>query len=491
MHSNEKLSKLAHFLKVHIEKRHKQFLVFLDSPYFNQKSILQDLYFAFWDSKKRCISEPSELDQYRFIFPNKVFNQNRLRKLKTELLTLVHEFIAIEKAQQNQVNKDLALLREMNERGDFRYFDTYYSRFQGKVESADEELNSLFHLGLERQKSLIQRESPHASQQLRQLRSQLDLIFTDKWIRLSLFQKIHPHHKSQIGDFVSPLKSLTTSSWLKVRLLPATNLYYLLLKLFHTEHPSHFLKEFKSTLASWKNRKNDSSCRDIVNGLTCFFKQDIKICKGQKLRFLQEIHELFLPFYLKEPRLPYSEESLRFMIQLGGELDQPDWILPLICSPEKRGVRHSYSQKLEVFCKMIVFFHKKDYQSSETLLHQLMGLPRSPYFELTYRTYLLIIYFEQGHIHGIDSLAHSTRIFLRENKNLSDKERLIFSDFIRMYNKLTRLKMGENAKVQRFLYEINSLPHISMQGWFREKGLQLYRNSSRRISNQHGFILPT
>jgi hypothetical protein len=95
------------------------------------------------------------------------------------------------------------------------------------------------------------------------------------------------------------------------------------------------------------------------------------------------------------------------------------------------------------------------------------------FYQLDAKTTLMKTYFELDEFQPLQSLKESFRILLSRKKGISETQRLLYGNFIKLCLKLYRIDVKDNKKVNALKKEIETTSNVADMGWIKEKLLEL------------------
>ena len=154
-------SKLVHFLTQLSGSERKEFDEFLNSPFHNKHKDSIKLFRLIEKNilitRKRNLSEE---EMFALLLPGVTYNINRFRKLKNKVLNLLFKYYTLKQLEFQPGKQNALLLRELNARGENRYFEKYYrdarTMIQGNQLLPEDSMDSALEIEHERARNLAQ-----------------------------------------------------------------------------------------------------------------------------------------------------------------------------------------------------------------------------------------------------------------------------------------------------------------------------------------------
>ncbi|MEZ4830321.1 MAG: hypothetical protein R3C61_29150 [Bacteroidia bacterium] len=91
------------------------------------------------------------------------------------------------------------------------------------------------------------------------------------------------------------------------------------------------------------------------------------------------------------------------------------------------------------------------------------------FYQTDAKTVLLRTYYELEDFDGLTYLMGSFRMFLRRNKQLSDYQRKLYLNLIKVAQILMRYRLGENITLAEIEARITKTPDIAALTWVKAK----------------------
>ena len=117
----------------------------------------------------------------------------------------------------------------------------------------------------------------------------------------------------------------------------------------------------------------------------------------------------------------------------------------------------------------VISFYKKDFKAAERWFHRVSGDLKDVFSQLDARTYLMRIYYETGNDRGMESLAHSFRVYLDRLRSLPKNRKENYQTFIKIFRRLYNLPPMDQRRIQRLREEVESSVRFAAKDWFLEK----------------------
>jgi hypothetical protein len=466
---------LKHFDKVEQNRLRK----YICSPYFNVNETLM----IFYDILAEHINangEASLLSKENIwtqLYPNESFNDIRFRKLSSDLLKLVEGFLAqgvydnntlqqtsflleaigkrkIEKLANSSVRSARLISDQQSEKSaDFYFYQyliekNYHQMSEGELKRSDKSnveaiINNLdkFYLS-------------------EKLRLYYDVLSRKNWIS-------HEYQLLFIDEIISHIKNNDYTS------TPSVSIYYqVLLTQTHPEDESHFhklielLDKYKSQFPLTEQYQLYSAALNY-----CVMKMN----QG-KQEFVREYHELF-KFTLSHGIIFYATGSgelapwyFKNGILLALRLGEYDWSEKFIKDYQYK-LSIEYRDNVVSYSLALVYFYQKKYDKVIPLLQSVEFEDLS--YNLGSKSMLIAIYFEQDEYEALFSLADAFKTYLNRHKDINEKMRSNYMNYIIFVRKLTKIMPGDKKAIENLREEIKNAKGVASEKWLLEKLAEL------------------
>ena len=467
-------SKVLHFLEKVPPGKRGDFKHFLESPYFNK---IQDVLALYNFYTAHCFlqqkPEPDEETIFQKIYPNKDFNLNRIRKLKRILTEQVIEFITIDNFRQNPGNRELTLLSILNGDNDTSYFNQYYKKASAALQAGlqnEKQLNQLTTLNNEqflfRQKQAAHGAKNHLAELLRAMKmSILAQAFKFRYVSQNQLMIIG---EGPEADWANSLFESMETEWEALEIIP--RIYYLLNQTLNHPEDAATFAQLKKQVTEHTIALDPASAYDILTAtLNNYYRQ--KFLSGHELlREIFDIYQIMVKDLVWGKGHELSPAHFKNIVSIGSRLGEFEWVKEFI----KQSTPYIPADETERFIAAkynmgILHFYQEDYPAAESCFHKVLPEVKDIFYELDSRTFLLMCYYETHNSLGMESLAHSTRMFLRKDRQLSPSHKKRYLNFTKLYRRLINIAPGNQKKLSQLQEEIDQLEFRAGKSWIKQK----------------------
>ena len=414
-----KSSKIYHLLSQLPLAELREFKKFLASPIFNRKvefSLLLEMLEK--HLFKKNAKNLTEADFWHLCFPDKAFNLKKIRNLKSEMVSLLREFLAFREYQKDPDNRDRALLKAQVQ---LRFKDEFRQQFaktsdlrtarltRNAAWSLEEfQLNSIrsrFEAGESTvsnfaalEKSLQYLDEFYLPARLRVVTALLDAKEVQAERRMTLIQKT-TQQLLQAGPEKSPV-------------LRIYEMVFLSQKELETESHYHNLKEL---LSKFRELLSSEEIRDLythqlnyalrkANRGTTSFRKEAGIIYGELLE---------LGILMDNGRI--APEDFRNIVTVMAGLEEFEWTAAFIEEFRSR-IGPDHAENALNFSLSIYNFFQQDYSASRKWIEEVLRDFEHAFYNFAGRRLLLMINYELEEFDLIQSGYDAYRMFLNRNK---------------------------------------------------------------------------
>jgi len=448
---------------------------FLQSPYFNSNQAIINL-FEIIIKNVLSVKQKELVKQkvWRQIYEGKSYDDVRFRKLNSELLKLVEQFLAQQVYEKNPIRKAVHLMEAV---GDKKLDKLYNSTLRTARRLSDQQefrpANFYFYqYEIERQYyDLVELDQKRAEKGNEgEIAINLDCFYLAEKLRIycySLTRKKYASHEYDIlfiDEIVENIKKYNYDEF------PPIAIYY----------------QIYLTISNSENEENYYKLIELLNKHSQLFPPDEALsmyrfatnyCVGKinlgQSDFVREYFNLNKTLLNKE--LVFNEGMLspwgfKNIIVSGLRLGEYDWIENFINKYEDK-LPNEYRENAVTFNKAQLYFYKKDYDKVIRLLHQVEY--EDPAYNLNSKTMLIATYYETDEIEPLYHLFESFRVYLNRNKKIPQERKKRYLNLIKYTKKLTKLIPGDKKTLEKIKNEVAETKGIINANWLKEKIAEL------------------
>ncbi len=448
---------------------------YITSPYFNKHPVLIELFELFIHYiNKPGLPHLNKEEIWKKLTPDKPFDDVRFRKLLSELLKLVENYLAqqvyeenplhqatylIEAVSHNKMEKlysgSMRTARRLSKQQYFKPANFYFYQYQ--IEKNFYEL--------EESELKRQRKTNYEA-----IISNLDSFYLAeklKWYTSIVSrQKIvtHEYDLLFIDEIIEHIKKYNYDN------IPPIAIYYqiyLIEKEFDNEEHYYKLKELieKYSLLFPVKEANEIYTHAINYCGT-------KINRGHD-KFLNEFLDLNEDLLQKELLIDGELSPWKFqnIVIVALRLGKYDWTRDFI-DTYKEKIPESYRENAVTFNLARLYFFQKRFEKVVSLLHAVEYEDVS--YNLGSKGLLLQAYYEIDEIEPLYSLMDAFRTYLSRHKDIPQKRRRNYFNLISFIKKMSNVIAGDKKAVEKLRKEFDKLDGIAAsKSWILEKIAEL------------------
>ncbi len=452
---------------------------YIHSPYFNVNETLM----IFYDILIEHINKNGKAGTlvkesiWKKLYGKEAFNDVRFRKLGSDLLKLVEAFLAQEVYENSSMQQTSYLLEAVAKKKIDKLYNT--SMRNAQLTTEQQHLKSADYYYYQ---YLIERNFYEISdvEMKRSEKSNIEKVinYLDefylaeklKWYIASLTRKIlisHDYKLLFIDEIVEHIKkhSYTHNSAISIN-------YQILLTKIEPDNEDHYYKLI-DLLERNRTKFPMEEQHSLYNSALNYCIQ--KLNQGVN-KFVKEYHELFKFMLDKEIALASSNNNelspwdFKNSILLALRLGEYDWTEKFIKNYRDK-LPEDLRENAVSYNLALVYFYQKKY---DKVIEQLREVE---YEDLSYnlgsKSMLIAIFYEQDEFEALLSLADTFKTYLNRHKDINEKMRINYINYIQFVRKLTKLMPGDLKAIEQIRQEIKDAKGVASEKWLLEKLAEL------------------
>lgn len=439
--------KLTSLLKTFSKQEIKDFEKYLQSPFLNTSG---EYILKFFETVKKYYpgfdsDNFTKQNIFKEIYPKEKYNDARMRKLTSETMKLIQDYLGVKAFLNDEQAKGNYILTELKERNSDTLFESkikelfklleknkvkdyhYYSEKQKLIETL-----KAFYFNRERKKAI-----PLFDEEMENLSKYFSLLFVHKFIERFMEKRSFTDTEFYLPYFKEIINFAEENYSGKENLF---DLYYteLLLHINGEEKYYFSLKHLKDKLSD-KIHKNSLSL--IYFTLTNYATEQFETGKQNYLNELFNLHKEILK--KKIFGNIFSEFLFMNIVTVALRLDEIKFAEKFI-SEYKDRMNSDARNDTYNYCLACIFFSKKEFSSAlETISRINFALPLHKYL---IKNLTLKIYYELNETNSIYSLIDSFKHTVKRDKSVPDNVKILVTNYTNFVKELVRIKSGEKDK---------------------------------------------
>jgi hypothetical protein len=468
-------SVLTHFDKIEQNRLRK----YVRSPYFNVNEGLMsflDILFAHINANGKADVLSKEYI-WVHLYENDPFNDVRFRKLSSDLLKLIEDFLAQEKYEKDDLQKASYLLDAVGEGKMAKLHNSAIKSARELLKNQNQKSANFYYYQYLIEKNYYDlsegelRRSEKSN--VEDIINNLDYFYLAEKLRLynSILSRksmiSHEYHLLFIDEIIEHIEKYQYDN------IPPVSIYYLqCLTLMQNkeEKDEHYFKLKKLVLKYWRQFPL-LEANDIFGGLLNYCSR--KINQGNQF-FVREFLEVYKEI-LEKNILPNDELnpwSFKNAVLIALRLGEYDWTENYI---------KNYSSKLPIefrdnaisYNLALVYFYKKEYNK---VIQQLQSVEYEDIgYNLNAKSVLISVYYDTDSDDALMSLMDSFKTYLYRHKDIADNKKMHYINLMKYVRKLLKLNKGSKTEIETIKKEMEEDRKIGIasEKWILEKLAEL------------------
>ena len=464
---------LTHFDKIEQNRLRK----YIRSPYFNVNETLM----TFYDVLSEHINangKAGELTKEQIwgqLYENETFNDVRFRKLSSDLLKLVEGFLAQQIYDKDNLQQTNFLLEAVNEKKIERLYKSSTRQAQIWSDVRNQKPAGYYYYQFEIQKKLYDLNEAELKRfeksNVEEIINNLDYFYLAeklKWYCTVLSRQNLISHEYQLLFFDEIISHMDKYTYDNV---PLIRIYYLIFLTQTANNEEHYfaLKDLLSKY--WMTLP----LKDAEEAYTNMFSYCIKKMNQGNAEFYREFLNLSKDLLKTDILLARGELNpwyFRNAVMASLRLNEYEWAEQFINDFENK-LPIDFRKNAVSYNRALVYFYQKKYDKVIPLLQSV------EYDELVYnlssKSILLAVYYELDADEALGSLMESFKTFLNRHKEISDVQRILYSNLMKYIKKLLKLIPGDQKEIAKIKQEMEDDKKIGIASmkWVYEKLAEL------------------
>lgn len=472
MENRKTVQTLSNFSIIKLNRLEK----FLCSPYHNTNNSISKYAKILITSLKENKNLQKESIIWKEIFGNNDYNDQKFRKLNSDLLKLIQEFIGYETLKtKNNLGLRLEFEGIIHDKTDTLY-NTIRSQLQRNENYRLDRSADFYFDKFENEKLLFEMKSE----------------FEKKNRKSNISRDLNIAHINENLDkfyLIEKLKSYATLlSWKKIAkldidilnidkalsLIPssernkcsAIQIYELIIKILLNPSDQDSYYSLKTLINNFKDHLPKKEIKYVYDAAITYAVD--RTNEGIE-DFLMELFQLYQEAlntigFLVDDLI--SPTSFRNIVVVALRLGKYDWAEEFIYEFSTR-LELKYRENAIYFNLARVSFYRKDFQN---VIEQLQQVDyEDVWYNLNSKTMLLAAYYELEEYDVLDYMSNSFKVFISREKTLSKERKKIFLTYVNILSKLSKLYKEDKSKLMSLKKEIFNTSAVASKSWLIEK----------------------
>ncbi len=463
-------SKLIVLIRTFSKEELQELYDFVHTPFFNKKPFVPDLYDLIYDESPH-FSKLEKEQLWKQIFPQKAYNDIRMRRLMADLLGVCKEYIAWRKFDQDQRTQHLYQLQYFRE----KQLDKHFNTSRRNIEKWQEQhpRQDIWHYyhqyRLEREigMSIAQQRKRTADPNLQVLSNHLDAFYLINKLKACCY--ILNYQTLNLVEYDLPLleEILLHLQKKTYHHIPIIDFYYCVLQsLLEKENTSYF-QRLKNILVE----NLQLFTKEEINEMFTFARNYcIKRANQGDTAYLTELLELY-QLEIENGLLLNAEGKLspftyKNIVTLGIRSKRYEWTQTFI-EQNKAVLAKEFQDSSYAFNLARLYFQQSEFEKIIPLLNEMEY--REIFIELSAKNLLMKTYYELEEFEVLHSFLDSFQMFIRRKKKTLGYHCTSYLNLIKATRQLMRLHYGKQEAVAPFKEKMTSIKEIVDKQWILEK----------------------
>jgi len=463
-----------------------RFKKFVNSPYFNVNESLIKLFELYNNEIRSEDSKDVELtkeDVWLYVFSSEGYNDTRLRKLSSDFLRLLEQFLAQEQFENNPLHRANYLLKALSEKKIEKLYKGSVSTARRLSNQQLERTASYYYYQYQIEKNLFglttefEKKSGVKSDKINlninQIGYNLDLFYLGEKIKYYctlLTWKNVLNFEADLSFIDDTIKQINKINYEEI---PPIAIYYqIYLTYVEPDEEDHFhkLKELiKNYLEVFPHTEANGIYEATLNYCVS------KVNRGNQSYF-NEMFELF-EYGLKSKILITNDQLdpaiFRNIAITALRLGKFNWTDNFI-KDYNHLIDARFRQNAVIFNSARLETYKKDFEKVIELLREVTF--EDLVYELSSKALQIVAYYELDEHEVLISFLSSFNTFLRRNTKIPDRRKNNYKKLIYFTRKLIKLAPRMKPDIAKLKTEINESDNFADKPWLLEKIGELQGN---------------
>lgn len=463
-------TKLIGILKTLTKVELNHFGELVTSPYFNKNQSVSRLYETLAGLYPKFSDEDVDRHEvFRKLFPGSKFDEQKLRYASSDLVKLLELFLMLQELDPKNPDALHMLYEALRKRGLDKYSEQIIET-SAKTLTAHPLEDMAFFLQryqneIDRYNQVSGRRNIAIRENLESLLQSLDTFYIINKLKYS--SEVINHMNVWAGDYKPLLlEEILTHLKSNPEQSPAVSIYYHILKTLTHSDEEHWYFDLKALLAEHVTRFSKGELNDMYIFARNYCAK--RINKGD-LRYLPEVLDLYKTLLRDEIIFQdgwLSQWDFKNIVSAALRLEEFEWAENFIRTfkpklrPEHRDNAYTYNLAL-------LNYHLGRYGKTLELLRDVEFT--DVYYHLDCKSLLLKTYYETEATRPLLSLMDAFYIYLRRNRLISAYQKEGYSNFLKFFKKLMKVRFMDREAARKVREEIEATKAVANLSWLLKK----------------------
>ena len=441
---------------------------FVQSPFFNQREDLTQLYHYLQDCLTVHRVIPTKKQAFRHLYGDEAYNDHRVRVAMSLLSKLAEKFLFTQEVLSDEIamkTKLLSIYRQRQLRKHFKYTlrDAEALQEKSPYRNADYHEHQ-FTLRLESYQFKAPRQRI-SDLNLQKAIGYLDTVYISRKLRqicLALSHQAVYRTEYDLGLIEALLEHIKNQRLLTI---PAISIYYYAYHAISNPNETTHFNAFKEILLDAAPLFPLEEQRDLFLLAINFCMRSYNEGNPLYLNDLLELYQEGLEQRYLFTNGVLSHFTFRNIVTLGLILKEYEWVERFIHNYCMH-LSSEYRNGIFSFCLARLEYSRRNYSEALALLQQ--SEYKDLLLNLSAKTVMLKIYYETGEFNLLDSHLQAMQIFLRRKKVMAYHQEN-YLNLLRFTKKLLEIKPYDKAAKAMIKQQIEEAKAIAERVWLLEQ----------------------
>ena len=465
-----KKSQLVNILNQLSAKEIREIRKWLHSPAHNQRQDVIQLFEYFFEdnhlNKEDYLEKPMI---FSWIFPKETYDDAKMRQVIFFLLKSIEEFLVFQDVNSDDVNIKITLAKVFRRKKLDKLFLKNIKQSEKLQEDTSLRNEKYFinEYSLQQEKYKFLGKKSRLPENLQQVSDNLDVFFLAVKLRQGCLMLSHQavyKKEYEMGILESLLPIIQTEKYLEI---PVIAFYYFIYKTITDKNDESHFMNLKEKI------KNDghifplAEIRDIylmaIN--YCIRKMNV----GNE-KFVREAFELYKQGIEKKILFEnniMTRATFHNVVSNGLKLKEYTWVENFIHEYQKY-LKEEHRQGFVFYSLARLHYEEKDYDKAMRLLVQEVHYD-DIIINLSAKTLLMKMYYEQDEFDVLESLLESMRTYIQRKKEMGAQQRNNFKNIVKLTKKLLKVTPYSKTKKEKLKTEITEATPLTEKAWLLQQ----------------------
>jgi hypothetical protein len=443
-------------------------LDYLDSPFFNKRKELPLL------CRELLEENPLPENELYEKICGKVYEEQKLRYLLSDLNLLIEDFLVQRKWKQEDTLKKQRLVESLLEKKLLRYVPSHLQELISSAERQPMQDSDYLGIRLQLEETALRFASSYDNRsidtRLQTLSDSIDTYYFAKKLKYAC-EMLNRSNVLQVQyniPFIEEIKAfLPGTDFLKT---PVVAIYFHILNSLVEPGEEQHYKQLKETLINNKNSFSSDELRDMFTFAQNYCIRQLNLGKAFYLEELFANYEFLLEEKILTSKQQLSQFDFKNIVTIALRLHKYDWTRQFI-TRYLSYLPENDRKNAEVYNLSRLYYSNGDPRKARKLMQDVEFT--DIYYHLDGRALLVKIYYDTNAFESLMPLLTSFGNYLKRNKKVSAYQRLTYQNFLKLVLQMFNYKMFDKGKIEQIQAALTEPRQIADINWLRQKAEEL------------------